>query len=148
MSYSTAEVKAYMERVLGDTAAKLRWSAGDGDFDEPAKEVHIRLGDDLTDVDTGLVRAVSRVEVWRAAMYYTVHEASFSAGAPGTGSTNRADIHRQAKAMYEMASSELTIAYPDYAPQATRSMAIYPVTYSNDPYSNDESVSEWSRNDS
>jgi hypothetical protein len=140
-SYTEAETKQFMETVLGDTAMKLGWSVGGDDFDEPTNEVLYVL--DLADFSTittqalvKKVRAVARVEAWRAAMYYTVHEASFSAGAPGTGQTSRADVHRHAKAMFEMAKAEMMESYPTLVPQEDREVTRTAIEYDEDYYAN------------
>ena len=140
-SYTEAEVKQLMENLLGDTATKLGWSVGGDDFDEPTNEVLyvLELADFTTITTQALalkVRVVARVEAWRAAMYYTVHEASFSAGAPGTGQTSRADIHRHAKAMFEMAKADMTEKYPDLVAQETRSIVRTAIEYDEDIYAN------------
>ena len=41
-----AEVQAYMEIVLGDTAHKLGWSVSGDDFDEPTNEVLYTLDEE------------------------------------------------------------------------------------------------------
>lgn len=134
-----AELKAYMESVMGDTATKLGWRAGDGDFDEPVNNVLYALGlEDLSTIDSlaevNQVRMVARVEAWRAAMYYTVHEHGHSAGAPGTGSTNRADIHRHAKEMFGLAIVELQQRYPALGVTLSRRVSVVPISYPGDPY--------------
>jgi len=138
-NYNESEVMQYMEDVLGDTAHKLGWDAASSDFQEPVNEVLLLLDEaDFTFVDTAAeakkVRLLARMEAWRAAMYYSVHESSYSAGAPGTGQTNRADIHRHAKAMYELAKMEVGIEYPELAPQAPRSAGRHAVDYEGDVY--------------
>lgn len=139
-----AEVKQYMEDVLGDTASKLGWSVAGDDFDEPANEVLYTLGvDDFSAVSTrdgvAQVRAVARMEVWRHAMFYTAHEASFSAGNPGTGQTSRGEIHRSSKALYELARQEVNDQFPSLLPQDTREVVRYPVKYEDDYWANAES---------
>lgn len=142
-SYTEDELKQYMESVLGDTATKLDWSFQDGDFDEPVAEVLLRLNeDDFSFVNTkseaAKVRSIARVEVWRAAMYYTAHEAQHSVGAPGTGQTSRADIHRASKSMYDLAYSEMIRDYPELGQQNYRAAEVYTVRYSNDHYKPDD----------
>jgi hypothetical protein len=109
------QAQQYMETVLGDTARKLGWSASGGDFDEPVYELNLYWPSAVTvwNNEPRKARAAARVEAWRAAMFYTAHEASFSAGNPGTGQTNRADIHRHAKEMYQMALSEFGEQFPE-----------------------------------
>ena len=142
-TYDEVGIKDYMEKVLGDTAKKLSWSVAGDDFDEPAYEVLLVLGEtDFSFVNTqtevAKVRTVARQEAWRAAMYYSVHETSFSAGAPGTGQATRADIHRHSKAMYELAKAELLEKYPDLGGQESQEVEGYPVEYSGDYYGNAE----------
>lgn len=142
-TYTEAEVKQYMEDVLGDTADKLGWSVGGNDFDEPLYEVLYTLEkSDFTFVNTlalaNKVRVVARREVWRAAMYYTAHEASFSAGAPGTGQTNRADVHRHCRSMFDLANAELLEKFPDLGAQDSRETTRWQVGYDKDYYGNQE----------
>ena len=140
-TYTESEIKEYMQKVLGDTAEKLGWSVGDDDFDEPAYEVLYIVGeDDFTFIASrevaGKVRSVARVEAWRAAMYYTVHESSFGAGAPGTGQTSRGEIHRHAKEMYELAYAEMIEKYPALAASTSQEVESWPVEYTGDYYAN------------
>lgn len=137
------ETKQYMEDVLGDTASKLGWSKTGLDFDEPANEVLYTLGQSSYSFATSQssvkqVRVTARMEVWRAAMFYTAHEASYSAGAPGTGQTNRGEIHRHAKAMYDLARGEFTEAYPEFAPSDSREVQRWGFGYNYDYYGNAE----------
>lgn len=136
------ELKTFMFAVLGKTATKLGWSIGNNDFDEPVNEVLYALGaSDFTFVstqsDVSKCRTIARVEVWRAAMYYTAHEATHSVGAPGTGQTSRGEIHRHCQEMFQLAQSELNSKYPELAPE-TGGWAVdrVPVKYDNDVYSN------------
>jgi hypothetical protein len=140
-SYTDTELKEFMERVLGDTAHKLGWTAEDGDFDEALNEVLLVCGKaDLTFVDTQAevkkVRIVARMEAWRQAMANTVHAASHSAGAPGTGQVTLSDIHRQAKAQFEMARGEFTENYPELAGLDSQEVQQYTVAYTGDYYAN------------
>ena len=142
-SLTESEVKQYMQNVLGDTSKKLGWFAADDDFDEPANEVLYVLdkADYTFVISQALVaktRSVARVEVWRAAMYYTVHESSFSAGAPGTGQTSRADIHRHCKEMFQLSQSEMIQKYPDLGSDESREAEKVSVEYANDYYANAE----------
>lgn len=143
-TYTETEVKEYMENVLGDTAHKLGWTVEGNDFDEPTNEVLYVL--DLADftsissrAEAAKLRVVARMETWRAAMYYTVHESSHSAGAPGTGQTSRADIHRHAKGMFEMAKAEAFDKYPDLDTMS-REAERWPASYKNDYYSNQDEI--------
>lgn len=142
-TYNEAGVKEYMETVLGDTAHKLGWSVAGDDFDEPVNEVLYTLSEaDFSFVDTQAearkVRMVARMEVWRAAMYYTAHEASHSAGAPGTGQTTRSQIHTQCKAMFELAYGQFTEAYPELSVRTSREVERTPISYTYDYYGNAE----------
>ena len=141
ISLTESDVKEYMEAVLGDTAQKLGWSVGEDDFDEPTNEVLYSLGESSFSYVTSQgevkkVRSVARVEVWRAAMYYTVHETSFSAGAPGTGQTSRAEVHRHCKAMFELSKSQFVGDYPD--DETSRNAQRWAVNYDYDYYGNAE----------
>ena len=142
-SLTEAKVKEYMEQVLGDTASKLGWSVGGDDFDEPVNEVLYTLEESSfsfvsTQALARKVRIVARMEVWRAAMYYTAHEASHSAGAPGTGQVSRADVHRHCKEMFNVAKSQFTEAYPELSVQTSRQVERWPVDYEYDYYGNAE----------
>ena len=64
-SYTEAEVKEYMERVLGKTAQKLGMSVAGDNFDEPVHEVLFFLGEaDFTFADSqteiAMVRGVQQ----------------------------------------------------------------------------------------
>lgn len=112
-----ADVKRYMEKVLGQTAKSVSMSVAEGSFDEAANEcLYLLDKSDFTTFNTqSLVRKVRRVAnvyAWWAVMQSTVHEASFSASSGG-GQANRSDIHRQAKSMYEKSRADLFLAYPD-----------------------------------
>ena len=137
-----SEAKTYMETLLGDTANKLGWSVAGNDFNEPVNEVLYTLdAEDFASISTiagvSKVRTICKTEVWRAAMYYTLHETSYSAGAPGTGQTNRADIHRHSKAMYELALSEQAQRYPDLVLGGTsRDVEAWQTDYDDDYYGN------------
>ena len=138
---SENDVKEYMEVVLGDTASKLGWTVGGDDFDEPVNEILYILGESsyafvTAQADVKKVRSIARVEAWRAAMYYTAHEISHSSGAPGTGQTSRADIHRHCKAMFTLAKSQFVESYPDDQP--SRSVERWAVSYDGDYYANAE----------
>lgn len=140
-TYTESEVKDYMERSLGDTSRKLGWTAEAGDFDEPALEVLYFMGEpDYTFVDTATdaakVRAVARMEAWRFAMFSTAHEASHSVGAPGTGTTNRADVHRHCKDQFELSKEWLEERYPDLVAEPARQVGRYSVEYTDDYYGN------------
>lgn len=137
------EVKQYMEDVLGDTSSKLGWTKVGGDFDEPTNEVLYTLDESgfvfvNTQAEVKKVRMTARMEVWRAAMFYTVHEISHSAGAPGTGQTSRADIHRHAKDMYELAKSDLMDSYPELSSSISQRVERTPIDYKYDYYGNAE----------
>ena len=70
-------------------------------------------------------------------MNETAHEASHSVGAPGTGQTTRADIHRHCKQMFEAASSEVARTYPDLVSDSgSWSVGRVPTTYDGDYYVN------------
>lgn len=141
-SYTESEIKTYMQDVLGDTASKLGLSAAAGDFDEAVNEVlYLVEQSDFSWVTTlqlaDKARTISRMEAWRSAMYFTAHEASYSAGAPGTGQTSRADIHRHCKAMFELAQADAFYKYPELAPaDAANEVAQFGVDYENDYYGN------------
>ncbi len=142
-SLNEPSVKEYMQVVLGDTASKLGWSVGGDDFDEPTNEVLYILNESSfsfvdTQAEVRKVRTIARMEVWRAAMFYTVHEISHSAGAPGTGQTSRADIHRHCKEMYNLASSQFTEAYPELSVQTSRQVERWGMDYKYDYYGNAE----------
>lgn len=137
------EVKQYMEDMLGDTAGKLGWSKAGLDFDEPANEVLYTIGQaDFTYITTQILvkqaRVTARMEVWRHAMYYTVHEIAHSAGAPGTGNVSRADIHRHCKAMFDLAKSDFVELYPDLAATTSRQVERWGLGYEYDYYGNAE----------
>lgn len=141
-TYTEAEVKDYMEAVMGDTASKLGWSAASGDFNEPVLEVlYLLERTDFSWVSTAAeanqVRTVARMEAWRAGMYYTAHEASYSAGAPGTGQTSRADIYRHCKEMFNYARADVEYKYPDLSPDSGgNEVKSYDVEYGGDYYGN------------
>ena len=135
------DVKEYMQNVLGDTASKLGWSVGGNDFDEPTNEVLYSLEQaDFSFVTTQAlvrkVRAIARVEVWRAATYYTAHEVTHATGAPGTGQTSRSVVYSHCKEMFELAKSQYVELYPDDQPDA--SVQRWAVTYDGDYYANAE----------
>ena len=148
-TYDESSLKQYMEDVLGKTADKLGWSVANDDFDEPVFEVLFILDrDDFSYADNNRseirkIRIIARQEVWRAAMYYTAHEASFSTGAPGTGQTTRNTIHEHCKTMFEKARSEVSENYPDLASDSgSWAVERYPIRYDGDYYDNiGESVS-------
>lgn len=139
-SYTEAEVAQYMETLLGDTARKESWNAADGDFDEAVNQVLYNLEqNDFTFVSSAIaaaeVRAVSAVEAWRMAMYNTAHYASHSVGAPGTGQTSKADVHRFCKDMFEQAMEELERRFPASTAlwtEQTRDVSYWTVVYSQD----------------
>lgn len=141
-TYTEAEVKEYMQAVMGDTANKLGWSATGGDFDEPTLEVLYLLEvTDFSFVDTAVeankVRTIARMEAWRAGMYYTAHEASYSAGSPGTGQTSRAEIYRHCKEMFDYARADVEYKYPELGPDTGgNEVRSYGVEYSGDYYGN------------
>ena len=142
-TYTEQEIKQYMEDVLGNTADKLGWSKSGGDFDEPANEALYTLGeDDFTFVasrdEAKKARLAARMEVWRHAMYYTVHEVSHSAGAPGTGQVNRQDVHRHCKSMFELARARFVEDYPELAPSTSREVRRWGLGYNYDYYGNAE----------
>ncbi|MCK5642223.1 MAG: hypothetical protein KAJ19_15565 [Gammaproteobacteria bacterium] len=137
------QVKQYMENVLGDAAGKLGWSVGGDDFDEPTNEVLYTLEEAdfsfaTSQATVKKIRVTARMEVWRAAMYYTVHEIAHSSGAPGTGQSSRADIHRHCKAMYALARSQFIESYPEFSAQASQAVERYGVEYDGDYYGNAE----------
>ena len=143
ISITEKQTQQYMEDVLGDTADKLGWSVGGDDFDEPTNEVLYTLEQAdfsfaTSQAQVKKVRVTARMEVWRAAMYYTVHEIGHSSGAPGTGQSSRADIHRHCKAMYDLANSQFVEAYPEFSAQASREVERWGFGYENDYYGNAE----------
>ena len=142
-SLNEPTVKEYMQTVLGDTSSKLGWSVGGDDFDEPTNEVLYILDESSfafvdTQAEVRKVRTIARMEVWRAAMFYTVHEISHSAGAPGTGQTSRADIHRHCKDMYSLARAQFTESYPELSIQTSRQVERTAIDYKYDYYGNAE----------
>ena len=142
-TYTEDEVQTYMETVLGDSASKLGWSKTGDDFDEPTNEVLYTLGEaDFSFVDTQAeakkVRTTARMEVWRHAMYYTVHEVAHSSGAPGTGNVSRADIHRHCRSMYDLARAQFVEDYPELAATTSRQVERWGFGYDYDYYGNAE----------
>jgi len=138
-SLTELEVKEYMFAMMGDTATKLGWSVAGGDFNEPANEILYSLEEaNYTFVNSQIivrkVRAIARVEAWRAATYYTAHEVTHSTGAPGTGQTSRTAIHQHCQSMFIAAKSQYIESYPDEQPDS--SVARTAVTYEGDYYSN------------
>lgn len=138
-TYSEAELKQFMEDLIGATADKLGIRAEAGHFDTAVDETMYIMGvSDLTSINTlaeaRKLRLVARREAWRFVAASTVHEASFSSGSPGTGSTNRADIHRHAKAMFDLANAELITEYPDLIVASSRSVIRTTVQYPFSPY--------------
>jgi hypothetical protein len=137
------EVKQYMEDVIGDTSAKLGWTKAGGDFDEPTNEVLYTLGQSgftyvNTQAEVKQVRTTARMEVWRHAMYYTVHEVAHSAGAPGTGQVSRADIHRHCRDQFNLAKARFVEDYPELSPSVSRQVEKFQLDYDYDYYGNAE----------
>lgn len=142
-SYTEDQVKEFMEKVLGKTGKKLELSVANDSFDEPAYEVLFVLGESdfsfaTTQEQIKKIRLVARMEAWRAATYETAHEASHSVGAPGTGQTSRADIHRHCLEMLEKAQAELSQTFPELVIGEDSSWGVerIPVSYDGDYYSN------------
>jgi hypothetical protein len=141
-AYTEQTIKEYMQTILGKTGVKLGLSVEGDNFDEAAHEVLFFLGESSYSFATSQdqikkVRAVARQEAWRSAMNETVHEASHSVGAPGTGQTTRADIHRHSKEMFEAAVSEVAQAYPELVSESgSWSVGRVPVNYDGDYYKN------------
>lgn len=138
-TYTEGELKAFMEKTLGKTAEKLGLSAAEGDFDEPVNETLYVLGiADLTSIssldEVHKLRTVAKVEAWRSVTANSVHEASHSAGAPGTGQVNRGEIFRHAKDMFDLALSEMLEKYPLLGSQLSSEVSSYKVTYDGDLY--------------
>lgn len=136
-----ADVKTYMANMMGDTAIKLSWSVVGGDFDEPTNEVLYSLGKAdfsfvSTQSDVQKVRAVARVEAWRAAMFYSAHETTHATGAPGTGQTSRSAVYTHCKEMFQAALSNYTALFPDERPASL--VERYSVSYDGDYYANAE----------
>ena len=133
------QVKQYMMDMLGDTAIKLGWSVAGNSFDEPANEVLYSLGESsfafvVTQELVKKVRAVARVETWRAASFYTAHEITHSTGAPGTGHTSRSAIHAHCLSMLALVKSQYVELYPDEQPDSA--VTRWGVTYEGDYYAN------------
>ena len=140
-SMTEADVKQYMEDVLGDTAGKLGWSVGGDDFDEPTNEILYSLDEAsfsfvTTQALVKKIRAVARVEVWRFAMFSTAHETIHSTGAPGTGQTSRSVIHQHCRAMFAQAKSHYVELFPDE--QSEQGVSRWSATYEGDYYANAE----------
>ena len=140
-TYTAKQVAQYMETVLGETAHKLGFKEEKGSFAEPVNEVLLVLGEEdfsfvNTQAEVKKVRLVARMEAWRAVMYYTAHEVSHSAGAPGTGQVSRDSVHRSASALFAKAESEFKEAYPALVEDDGREVSKWTLTYENDSYSN------------
>ena len=136
-TYTEDEVKAYMETVLGETAHKLNWAVEYDSFDEPTNQVLYTLGESnfsfvSSVVTAAKLRSVARLEAWRAAMYYTAHEASHSVGAPGTGSTSRGEVYRHCKEQYDLAYREFTGLFPEENTIPSRDVLMSSVAYVGD----------------
>jgi hypothetical protein len=140
LAWTEEEVQQLMADILGDTATKLGWSVEDGDFVEPTNEVLYRFQvSDFTSFTTvaavAELRAVVRVEAWRAAKDNTAHMHSHSVGAPGTGQTSQSDVHRFCREQYEQAVDELERKFPtsDASVEAAlREATAWTVIYTND----------------
>ena len=105
VTYSETTLVDFLHLTLGDTAAVLGWATTDYRFYEIVYEVLLAYGvatiGEATDIRK--LRALARVEVWRAVVQATAGEHDYETA---TASFSRSQIHKQAVANLEAAEQE------------------------------------------
>ena len=130
-SYTEAELASYMDAILGPVADALGWSVANGDYDEPVNSAILAYGvDDIADIsgreNIEKLRALARVEAWRAVRDATAGHYDFSDGGV---SLKRSQMHAQAVKNMDAAIAE-AMRFGAYGYE----VVIDTIEYVHDPY--------------
>lgn len=133
-SYSEVSLAAYMLSVTGNVAAALGWTASD--FTEAVNDALVAYGvpDIANATDIAKLRALAKVEAWRAVVDGTAADIEFTADG---ANFKRNQMHQQAVAALERAQSEATAR--GYADSYVPAIQVGAVQW-KDPYLTDESL--------
>ena len=111
-SYTSAELKTYMDTTLGAVATALGFTtAAGGAYEEPVVEALLAYGaDDIASAtDVRKLRSLARVEVWRIVMNETTGDFNFAADG---GRYDRVQLHENAAAQFKRAQID-ALPYDD-----------------------------------
>ncbi len=127
-SYIESTLRDYMFAVTGSVASALGWTAVN--FTEAVNDVLFAYGvTDIADAaDIAKLRALAKVEAWRAVADATVADYQFSADG---GSYSRQQMHQQAVAAWQRAEAE-AVAH-DYVERVAPTIAMGSMKH-RDPY--------------
>lgn len=133
-SYTESMLRDYMLSVTSNVATALGWTASN--FTEAVYDALVAAGvDDIDDVtDIAELRALAKVEAWRAVVDGTAADIEFTADG---SSFKRNQMHEHAKGALERAEAAATAAgYGDtYAPAISMGSIVHA-----DPYLTDEDL--------
>lgn len=140
-SYTESTLRDYMLSVTTNVASALGWTATN--FTEAVNDALVAYGvTDVADVaDIAKLRALAKVEAWRACVDGTAADIEFTADG---ANFKRNQMHQQALAALERAQSEAVAKgyTTDYAPAIELGSMVHA-----DPYLTDESLYDESLDD-
>jgi hypothetical protein len=129
-SYTETTLADFMKDQLKGIATMLGWTTTPDDYQEAVNEALLAYG--VSDIATisGLanikkLRALARVQVWKAALAAVAGDFSFSADG---GSYQRDQVFQHIKDALQQATTEALVYDPNYAAEISM------VDYGRDPY--------------
>jgi len=130
-AYTETQLAQYMDNILGPVADAMGWVVVDGDYDEAVISSILTYGvDDVSTVSGSdnitKLRAIARVEAWRAVRDATAGHYDFSDGGV---SLKRSQMHAQAVTSMLSAEAE-AMQFGVYGNE----VYIDTITYIHDPY--------------
>lgn len=130
-AYTEETLSLFMHKTIQAVADVLNWSVAAGSYEEAVNNTLLSVGvDDIGEVQgraaLGALRAVARVEVWRAVLAASAADFDFDADG---GRFSRSQIHEMAKTNLALAEADAASYSPTYRVVVDR------VIYRNDPYS-------------
>jgi len=139
-SYSESTIRDYMYAVTKGTATVVGWTANN--FVEPVNDLLIAYGvstiNDATDIPK--LRALARIEAWRAMVSATSGEFDYSSDSGQTAlHYKRSQLHEQAKLALASAQADSTAAGYTSSTDTSHSIQFGQLIYS-DPYAPDEAI--------
>lgn len=127
-SYSEVTLADFMISELRSVATALNWTSGS--MGEAVNSAILDYGvTDIADcIDIPKIRAIARVEAWKAVMADVSGDYDFR---DGNSSYSRSQVHKQAKDNLESALLDAYKYLPDYK------LGLVKVKYPQDPYKRD-----------
>jgi len=137
-SYSESMIRDYMYSTTKGVVDVINWTAND--FVEPVNDLLIAYGvDTINDAtDIAKLRAMAKIEAWRAMVSATSGEFDYSSDSGQTAlHYKRSQLHEQAKAALTLAQGDAVTAGHVSSSDTSHSIQFGQLIYS-DPYAPDE----------